>query len=111
MVNFDEINKTKIPDQSFVGVLQDYMESGNFGRSGVKRMSDCSLVFGGNIHPRDVPKEMCDPAFFERIHAFIPGWELPKLTDQFITPPGVGFLADWPRPYRPWRLAAASARC
>jgi predicted ATP-dependent Lon-type protease len=107
---FDEVSKIKVPDLSLVGALQDYLESGNLGRGGQTRMSDCSTVWGGNIdmapngqgpmYPseswlRVFPKEINDKALFERFHCLIPGWELPKITDEFVTPEGVGFLADY----------------
>ncbi len=110
---FDEFcgsKGTKIPDD-LVNALKDYMESGNLGRGGRSATSNCSIVFGGNIEIapngrgpvfpeknlfRDFPKNIVgDSAFVDRIAAVIPGWELPKITDDFVSPPGVGFLADY----------------
>lgn len=109
VVIFDEITATSIPDASFSAALLDYMESGGISRGGRQMTSDCSLVFTGNIElapdgrrPRAdyphlfhvFPEELAQSAIVDRIHAFIPGWELPKISDQRLSD-GVGFLSDY----------------
>src|SRR5205814_2310811 len=86
-----------------------YMESGNIARGGRSMTGDCSLVFTGNIEmeadgltPRRdythlfevLPYELCDSAIADRFHAFIPGWELPKISDDVLAD-GVGLLGDY----------------
>lgn len=108
-VIFDEITATAFPDPSFAAALLDYMESGGISRGGRQMTSDCSLVFTGNIElaadgrrPRSdyphlfhlFPKELAQSAIVDRIHAFIPGWELPKISDHRLSD-GVGFLSDY----------------
>ncbi len=108
-VIFDEISKVNFsnPDE-MIGKLKDYMESGEFERGMLKRArSGCSLMFMGNIIeveneiPADdfssvLPNYMKDSAFIDRIHGFIPGWELPKIfqTDVHLSK-GYGFITDY----------------
>ena len=109
VVIFDEISSTSIADPSFAAALLDYMESGAISRGGRQMTSDCSLVFTGNIEmapdgkgPRSdyphlfhvFPPELAQSAIVDRVHAFIPGWELPKISDQRLSD-DVGFLSDY----------------
>jgi ATP-dependent Lon protease len=106
---FDEVGATAFPDLSLVAALKDYMEAGIISRGGRALTGDCSFVFAGNIdldaegrrpHPRYchylevLPKPLCDPALADRIHGILPGWELPKISDQVLAD-GVGFLSDY----------------
>lgn len=105
---FDEIANTEFKDPAAtLSIFKDYMEYGNFtlGRYAVK--GEASIVFVGNIDvlgnlPHEkyyhllepLPEDMIDSAFFERVHGYIPGWEMPKLTEQaFAT--GYGFTLDY----------------
>lgn len=109
VVTFDEISATSMPDPSFAAALLDYMESGGISRGGRQMTSDCSLVFTGNIEmasdgkfPRAdyphmfsvFPAELRKSAIVDRIHAFIPGWEFPKVSDRLLSD-DVGFLSDY----------------
>jgi ATP-dependent Lon protease len=109
VVIFDEITHTSFPDRSLVAALKDFMESGNIGRGGRAFVADSSLVFTGNIdldgegrlpsrqytHLFEAfPDALCDLAIGDRIHAFIPGWEMPKISDQVLAD-GVGLLSDY----------------
>jgi ATP-dependent Lon protease len=109
VVAFDEVSATAIPDPSFAAALLDYMESGGISRGGRQMTSDCSLVFTGNIElasdglrPRQdyphlfsvFPPELRTSAIVDRVHAFLPGWELPKISDRLLSD-GVGFLSDY----------------
>lgn len=103
----DEISHTKVDNVSTVSMLKDYMESGQFARGGRTYMADASIVMVGNIDvDNDVPDakyphlfsplpvELQDTAFLDRVHAYIPGWELPKITSQSISE-GHGLVMDY----------------
>lgn len=89
-VVFDEIQRISFasPDE-MMGKMKDYMVDGFFERGEKKLQSGCSLVFMGNIEvdgemPAEefaeaLPDFMRDSAFVDRLHGFIPGWQLPKL--------------------------------
>ncbi len=109
VVIFDEIGATVFPDKSLIAALKDYMESGNISRGGRALVGDCSFVFTGNIeldpdgrlpnrayrHLFEVlPTDLCDPAVADRIHGFLPGWELPKIRDSVLAD-GAGLVSDY----------------
>jgi ATP-dependent Lon protease len=96
--------KVVIFDES---VMKDYMESGQFSRGSLTFATDAGLVFSGNIdvegnqpHSRynnllePLPKELIDSAFHDRMHIYLPGWEIPKITPTSIAS-GVGFVTDY----------------
>jgi ATP-dependent Lon protease len=105
---FDEIANTEFKDPTAtVSIFKDYMEYGNFSLGRFQVKGEASIVFIGNIdvlgslpHPKyehllePLPEEMVDTALFERIHGFLPGWEIPKLTDQSFAE-GYGFTLDY----------------
>lgn len=106
---FDEVNATAIPDQTLVAGLLDYLESGNIGKGGKTFTSDCSFLFTGNIGlapdgrgPRTdyphlftvFPAALQSSALVDRMHGFIPGWELPRISDQLLSD-DLGFLSDY----------------
>jgi ATP-dependent Lon protease len=108
-VVLDEISATMVPDQSFVAALLDYMETGHITWAGRQMTSDCSLVMTGNVElasdgqrPSEdyphlfsvFPPEMVKSALVDRIHGFIPGWELPKISDQLLCD-DLGLLSDY----------------
>ena len=90
-VILDEVQYIKFANtEEMLGKLKDFMASGNYERGDKQVSSDCSLVFVGNVdrvprHGKDVdafiPPFAKDPAFMDRIHGLLPGWELPKITD------------------------------
>ncbi|OWK36154.1 BREX system Lon protease-like protein BrxL [Fimbriiglobus ruber] len=108
VVVFDEIAQTTFADENeTISTLKDYMESGQFSRGALGFSSDAGLVFAGNIdvdghlpHPKythllePLPSELIDSAFQDRIHAYIPGWEVPKITPASVAT-GVGFVTDY----------------
>lgn len=108
VVVFDEIGATTFPDRSLVAALKTYMQDGLIERSGKSLTSDCSFMMTGNLEteadgvPRrdyqhlfeELPRELCDVAIADRLHGFIPGWELPKISDDVLAD-GVGFLSDY----------------
>ncbi len=105
---FDEIAATSFGDeQETISTLKDYMESGNFSRGSMQFTSDAGLVFSGNLdvdngqpHPRyahllePLPSELIDSAFQDRMHGYLPGWEVPKITPASLAT-GVGFVTDY----------------
>ena len=109
VVVFDEVGATAFPDKSLVASLKHYMETGEITRGGKALMSDCSFCFAGNLElgpdgllpSRDylhylevLPAELCDAAIADRIHGFIPGWEMPKISDKVLAD-GVGLVSDY----------------
>ena len=107
VVAFDEVaGLKKLKDPSAVQLLKDFMESGSFSRGKEEVTGNASLVFVGNLNI-DVdtavrtshlfipfPKEMQDLALLDRMHAYLPGWELPKIRSEFIGR-HYGFVVDY----------------
>ncbi|MGA2701013.1 MAG: BREX system Lon protease-like protein BrxL [Isosphaeraceae bacterium] len=105
---FDEIANTEFRDPTAtVSIFKDYMEYGNFSLGRFQVKGEASIVFIGNIDilgklPHEkyehlfepLPEELVDTALFERIHGFVPGWEMPKLTDASFAD-GYGFTLDY----------------
>ena len=97
VVAFDEVAGISFKDNAGVQIMKDYMASGSFGRGRDQVNADASMVFVGNINqPVDTlvktshllapfPEAMIDAAFFDRFHAYIPGWEIPKMRPEFFT--------------------------
>jgi ATP-dependent Lon protease len=115
VVAFDEVAGITFKDKDGVQIMKDYMASGSFARGRDSINAYASMVFVGNINqPVDTlvktshlfapfPDVMIDPAFFDRFHAFIPGWEVPKLRPEFFTDRYgmiVDYLAEWMREMR-----------
>jgi ATP-dependent Lon protease len=107
VVVFDEIAATTFPDKEVVATLKDYMESGEFSRGTRKVASDASVVLTGNLDVtgeapadgythlfEDLPTALIDAAFLDRIHGYIPGWEIPKISHNSLAR-GVGFVTDY----------------
>ncbi|KYF76802.1 hypothetical protein BE11_22325 [Sorangium cellulosum] len=109
VVIFDEIGATAFPDKSLIASLKDYMESGNISRGGRSLVGDCSFLFTGNLDLdadgrspsraythlfEELPRDLCDTAIADRIHGFIPGWELPKISDDVLAD-GMGLVSDY----------------
>lgn len=110
LVFFDEIAHTAFDDaEASVSVLKDYMQTGRFSRGDQEFTAQCSVVLGGNIdtdlerrapetryrHLFEVlPEELQDTAFLDRIHAYLPGWEMPKIRPENYAV-GYGLLTDY----------------
>jgi len=87
-------------------MLKDYMESGSFARGKEELPAEASMVFLGNTDLpaetlvktshlfADLPNAMIDPAFLDRLHCYLPGWEVPKLEQRFFTS-RYGFVSDY----------------
>lgn len=106
-VAFDEVAGIKFKDQDGVQIMKDYMASGSFARGKEEKVASASMVFVGNINQSvDVllktshlfdpfPKEMgYDTAFLDRMHCYVPGWEIPKYRPDFFTD-DYGFITDY----------------
>jgi ATP-dependent Lon protease len=107
VVVFDEIAHTTFDGDETISTLKDFMESGQFSRGSLAFAADAGLVFTGNIdvegtqpHPKyrnllePLPKELVDSAFQDRVHAYLPGWEVPKIGPDTVSR-GVGFVTDY----------------
>src|SRR5216684_904980 len=110
LVFFDEIANTRFDDaEASISMLKDYMQTGKFSRGDQEFTAPCSIVLGGNIEtnielrrpdPRYLhlfqvlPVELQDPAFLDRIHAYLPGWEMPKIRPENYST-GYGLLTDY----------------
>ncbi len=115
VVAFDEVAGISFKDKDGVQIMKDYMASGSFARGRDSITAYASMVFVGNINqPVDTlvktshllapfPEAMIDSAFFDRFHAYIPGWEIPKMRPEFFTNQYgliVDYLAEWMREMR-----------
>ena len=97
VVAFDEVAGISFKDKDGVQIMKDFMASGSFARGRDAIQASASMVFVGNINqPVDTlvktshllapfPPAMIDAAFFDRFHAYIPGWEVPKMRPEFFT--------------------------
>lgn len=97
VVAFDEVAGISFKDKDGVQIMKDYMASGSFSRGREQMEASASMVFVGNINQSvesmvktshllaPFPDAMIDAAFFDRFHAYIPGWEIPKMRPQFFT--------------------------
>lgn len=107
LVAFDEVAGIKFKDNDGVQIMKDYMASGSFARGRTEVQASAGMVFEGNINQSvDVlmktshlfepfPEVMAnDTAFLDRIHAYIPGWEIPKYKPSFFTK-GYGLITDY----------------
>jgi ATP-dependent Lon protease len=106
VVAFDEVAALQVSDPTVVQMLKDYMESGSFARGKEQVPAEASVVLIGNTSKEterlvreghlfaDLPKAMIDPAFLDRLHYYLPGWELPKLERSLFTD-HYGFVSDY----------------
>ena len=97
-VTFDEVAGMRFRDTNAVQIMKDYMASGSYARGRDQINADASMVFEGNIndtvqnvlkttHLFDPfpPEFNNDSAFFDRIHYYLPGWEIPKMRSSLLT--------------------------
>lgn len=106
VVAFDEVAGIKFKDNDGVQIMKDYMNSGSFVRGKESVIAKASMVFEGNINQsvesllktstlfEPFPEKMIDTAFLDRMHMYIPGWEIPKLRPEFFTD-NWGFVSDY----------------
>ena len=108
-VAFDEVGGIKVSDPDTIQIMKDFMANGRFSR-GAEVIADASLSFVGNIDLsvqqvvnsteydlfQPLPPEL-DLAVMDRFAAYIPGWEMPKNSSEFLTS-RYGFITTtWPR--------------
>lgn len=106
-VAFDEVAGITFKDKDGIQIMKDYMASGSFARGKEEKAASASMVFVGNINQSvDVllktshlfdpfPEVMAyDSAFFDRMHFYLPGWEIPKMRPEFFTD-SFGFITDY----------------
>lgn len=107
VVAFDEVAGITFKDKDGIQIMKDYMASGSFARGKEEKAASASMVFVGNINQSvDVllktshlfepfPEAMAyDSAFFDRMHFYLPGWEIPKMRPELITD-SFGFITDY----------------
>ena len=106
-VAFDEVAGITFKDKDGIQIMKDYMASGSFARGKEEKNANASMVFVGNVNQsvevllktshlfEPFPKEMAnDSAFFDRMHFYLPGWEIPKMRPELITDE-YGFITDY----------------
>lgn len=107
VVAFDEVGGMKIQDPDAIQIMKDYMANGRFSRGITQVIADASLVFVGNLNQsvetlvqnagmdlfQPLPKEF-DLAVIDRLHFYLPGWEVPKASRDLLTT-HYGFVTDY----------------
>ena len=127
VVCFDEVSGVSFDTKEGVNILKGYMESGEFSRGKESIRADGGIVMVGNFDVDvaeelrrghlfgPLPKEMRnDTAFHDRIHAYLPGWDVPKLDPSYFSD-HFGFVSDflaecWSQLRRVSRLDAIQGR-
>ena len=107
VVAFDEVAGITFKEKDGIQIMKDYMSSGSFARGKEQKNADASMVMVGNINQSietliktshlfaPFPDAMSnDTAFFDRVHFYIPGWEIPKFKPEFFTDK-FGFIVDY----------------
>jgi ATP-dependent Lon protease len=108
VVCFDEVSGVSFDQKDGVNIMKGYMESGEFSRGKEPIRADGSIVMVGNFevdveHQQRIghlfgplPPEMRnDTAFMDRIHAFVPGWDFPKLDNKVHLTTHFGLVSDF----------------
>lgn len=107
VVAFDEVSGLRVPDADAIQIMKDYMANGRFSRGITQVLADASLVFIGNLNQpvetlvqnsatdlfQPLPKEF-DLAVLDRMHFYLPGWEVPKTSKDLLTA-HYGFVTDY----------------
>lgn len=105
-IAFDEVAGINFKDKDGVQIMKDYMNSGSFVRGKESIIAKASMVFEGNINQsvesllktstlfEPFPDTMIDTAFLDRMHFYLPGWEVPKLRPEYFTD-NWGFISDY----------------
>ncbi|MCP1663286.1 ATP-dependent Lon protease [Methanocalculus sp. AMF5] len=107
VVAFDEVAGIRFKDKDGIQILKDYMASGSFARGKDQINANASIVFVGNVN-QSIPSLIKtshlfapfpdamnnDSAFFDRIHYYLPGWEVPKFRPEHFTE-RYGFIVDY----------------
>jgi ATP-dependent Lon protease len=107
LVAFDEVGGMKVQDPDTIQIMKDYMANGRFSRGVTQVHADASMVFVGNLNQsvetlvqsagtdlfQPLPKEF-DLAVMDRLHCYLPGWEIPKTSKDLLTD-HYGFVTDY----------------
>jgi len=106
-VAFDEVAGISFKDKDGIQIMKDYMASGSFARGKEEKAASASMVFVGNVNQSievmlktsslfdPFPPEMgTDTAFLDRMHCYLPGWEIPKFRPNHFTD-DYGFITDY----------------
>lgn len=105
-IAFDEVGNMKVKDPDVIQILKDFMANGRFSR-GKEVIADASTAFVGNLDLsvqqvvnsteydlfQPLPKEF-DLAIMDRFYAYLPGWEMPKNSSDYLTN-NYGFITDY----------------
>jgi ATP-dependent Lon protease len=107
VVAFDEVAGVKFNAEDGIQLMKDYMESGSFSRGGSGELSGtASMVFNGNVNQSiesllktshlfaPLPESLHDTAFLDRLHYYLPGWEIMKYSSEHFTN-HFGFSVDF----------------
>jgi ATP-dependent Lon protease len=106
VVAFDEVAGVRFRDPSGIQIMKDYMESGSFSRGKEEVPADASIVFNGNIDGdiatlvktshllQPLSEQMQDLALIDRLHFYLPGWEMDKMRPEYFTT-HYGFVVDY----------------
>jgi ATP-dependent Lon protease len=107
VVCFDEVSGVSFDQKDGVNIMKGYMESGEFSRGKESIRADGSIVLVGNFevdveHQQRIghlfgplPPEMRDDtAFMDRLHGYLPGWDIPKVSKELLTD-HVGLVSDF----------------
>lgn len=107
VVSFDEVGGMKVQDPDTIQIMKDYMANGRFSRGITQVLAEASLAFVGNLNQsvetlvqnagtdlfQPLPKEF-DLAVMDRLHFYLPGWEVPKTSKDLLTL-HYGFVTDY----------------
>lgn len=105
-VAFDEVAGIRFRNSDGIQILKDYMESGSFSRGKEEMPAEAGIVFNGNIDGdigrlvktshllQPLSEELQDLAFIDRIHFYLPGWEIDKMRPEYFTV-HYGFVVDY----------------
>jgi ATP-dependent Lon protease len=107
VVAFDEVGGIRVQDVDAIQIMKDYMANGRFSRGITQVHAEASLVFVGNLNQpvetlvqntatdlfQPLPKEF-DLALIDRLHFYLPGWEVPKNSKDMLTG-HYGFVTDY----------------
>lgn len=122
VVTFDEVAGIRFKDKDGVQIMKDFMASGSFSRGRDVINANAAMVFIGNINQSvdtlvktahlfaPFPEDMVDAAFFDRMHSYLPGWEIPKMRPEYLTNQYgliVDYLAEYLREMRKWNYSDA----
>ena len=106
-VAFDEVSGMKVTDPDTIQIMKDYMANGRFSRGVTQVLADASLVFIGNLNQpvetlvQNSATDLLQPlpdafdlAVIDRLHFYLPGWEIPKTSKDLLTT-RYGFVTDY----------------